>query len=275
MRALIPFLFVCITLSSNSVFAQQDPLLSQFWNVSTSYNPANSGLLYKQQAGINYRHDWGDALMASYNAKIDKFKSGIGFNYMNETNRLSKQNRFDLNYSYHFDLGNEKTLAIGAAAGINQLSLNPIYYPVSTSGSGFGFFANFGLAFKSKKLTLGLSSTQINELRIEEAYSKFTRSYYLSASYDFSLSDNFTLKPQLLFKANNGFHELNINLLAIYKKQYWLGITNRNRDSFCFMGGVDFKEKYRIGYSYDITVSRLNNGASLGAHEIVLGFLLK
>lgn len=275
MRTLIPFLFVCITLFQISVFAQQDPLLSQFWNVSTSYNPANSGLFHKQQAGINYRHDWSDALMASYNAKLDKFKSGIGFNYMNERNSFIKQNRFDLNYSYHLDLGKEQKLAIGTSAGMAQISYIPGYFNYTVSGKGSAFFVNFGLCYKTKKLTLGLSSTHLNEARIEQAYFKFTRNYYLSASYDFDLSDNFTLKPQLLLRTDTYFSSTDINLLAIYKKQYWLGITNRNRDSFCFMGGVDLKEKYRIGYSYDITVSRLNNGASLGSHEIVLGFLLK
>lgn len=107
MKRIIPFVFFSITLCQQSVFAQQDPLLTQFWNVSTSYNPANSGLFYKHQAGVNYRNQWQgingapNTLLATYNTKIDKYKSGIGFNYMYETIGSLKQHCFDLNYSYH------------------------------------------------------------------------------------------------------------------------------------------------------------------------------
>ncbi|MFN5417528.1 MAG: type IX secretion system membrane protein PorP/SprF [Flavobacteriia bacterium] len=275
MKKLKSTCFLLFAFSTFQSIAQQDPLFTQFWNTPTSYNPANAGLNYKHQAGVNYRNNWGNTLMASYNTKIEKYKSGIGFNYIYETNSAYAQNRFDLNYSYHFDLGNEKKLAFGTSVGIAHIAYIPGYHNNSVSGRGSAFIANFGLVYKAKKLTLGLSSTHLNEARIEEAYFKFTRNYYFSASYDFNLSDNFTLKPQLLFRTDASFHEANINLLAIYKKQYWLGITGRIRDSYSFMAGVDFKEKYRIGYSYDITVSKLNNGVSNGSHEIVLGFLLK
>lgn len=282
MKKLKSTCFLLFAFSTFQSIAQQDPLFTQFWNVSTSYNPANAGLHYKHQAGVNYRNDWGNTLMSSYNTKIEKYKSGIGFNYMYDAIGAFKQNKFDLNYSYQLDLGEEKKLSFGLSAGIVNLNFEPYWVApdpndplLPKNGQGIGFSSNAGIAFKSKKLTLGLSSTHLNEARIEEAYFKFTRNYYFSASYDFNLSDNFTLKPQLLFRTDGVFMSTDINLLAIFKKQYWLGISARNRDSYSFMAGVDFKEKYRIGYSYDITVSKLNNGVSNGSHEIVLGFLLK
>lgn len=261
--------------------AQQDPLLTQFWNISTSFNPATTGLSYKHQAGINYRNQWEkingapNTLFTTYNARIDKYKSGIGINYMYETIGELKQHRFDLNYSYHVDLGNEKKLAFGASVGFRELSFIPNYITELSPSQGFGFLSNFGIAYKTKNFNIGLSSTQINEAKIKEVGFSYSRHYFFNASYDFNLTNNFTLKPQVLLRTDGVFMSTDINLLAIFQKQYWIGVTSRSRNTFSFMGGIDLKEKYRIGYNYDITYSRLNNGVSSGSHEIVLGFLLK
>lgn len=64
------------------------------------------------------------------------------------------------------------------------------------------------------------------------------------------------------------------NLLVYYKKQYWLGVGYRTSDAICFMGGWDIKEKFRVGYCYDLTINQLSS-ISRGTHEIVLGFQLK
>jgi type IX secretion system PorP/SprF family membrane protein len=277
-----------ISIASTYICTQQDPIFTQFWNNSTVFNPASTGLFYKHQTGINYRNQWVNmngaptTIFTSYNTRIDKYKSGFGFNYMYETIGAMKQNRFDLNYSYQLDLGDEKKLSFGLSAGIVNLNFEPYWVGTDLndpllpkSGQGSGFSSSTGIAFKSKKLHLGLSSTQINEANIKEIGFKFARHYYINASYDFNLSGNFSLKPQILFRTDGTFMSTDINLLAIFKKQYWLGITGRSRDSFAFMAGVDIKEKYRIGYSYDITVSKLNNGVSSGSHEITLGFFLK
>jgi hypothetical protein len=40
------------------------------------------------------------------------------------------------------------------------------------------------------------------------------------------------------------------------------------------MGGWDIMEKFRVGYSYDLTLNKLKS-ISRGSHEIVLGLMLK
>ncbi len=135
--------------------------------------------------------------------------------------------------------------------------------------------SNFGITYKAKRLTLGLSSTKLVSVNLSDDKYSLARHFYLNGSYDINLSENFSLKPQFLIRTDLIFSAIDINVLAFYKKKFWLGISARNTETLCFMGGIDIKEKYRIGYSNDITFSKLNNGKTGGTHEIFLGFLLK
>ena len=52
----------------------------------------------------------------------------------------------------------------------------------------------------------------------------------------------------------------------------WYRHGIENPDAFIFMVGVQ-QDYFKVGYSYDVTVSELSNSV-YGAHEITLGFLL-
>ena len=78
--------------------------------------------------------------------------------------------------------------------------------------------------------------------------------------------------PNIIFQYQKGFMEMNI---GTYVKQGNLtfGAWYRNRDAFIVSFGVNTKS-FRLGYSYDITVSQLNNGVSGGSHEVSMGINL-
>jgi hypothetical protein len=66
-----------------------------------------------------------------------------------------------------------------------------------------------------------------------------------------------------------------MNLGAYVKyEMFTFGAWLRNRDAFILTAGIS-TNSLRIGYSYDVTVSRLTNQASGGSHEVSLGLYLK
>jgi type IX secretion system PorP/SprF family membrane protein len=81
------------------------------------------------------------------------------------------------------------------------------------------------------------------------------------------------LSPNIIYQNQNGFQQLNIGAYLKYES-FTIGAWYRNKDAFILTVGLT-TDKYRIGYSYDLTVSQLGNGVSGGSHEISMGFNLK
>jgi len=85
-------------------------------------------------------------------------------------------------------------------------------------------------------------------------------------------SSNTTLMPNVIYQYQNGFQQFNIGAYLKYEA-FTIGAWYRNRDAFIVSLGIT-TEKFRIGYSYDLTVSQLG-GISGGSHEISMGINLK
>jgi type IX secretion system PorP/SprF family membrane protein len=81
------------------------------------------------------------------------------------------------------------------------------------------------------------------------------------------------LMPNIIYQYQNGFQEFNIGTYLKYES-FTIGAWYRNRDAFIISLGIS-TDKFRIGYSYDLTVSKLGNGISGGSHEVSMGINLK
>ena len=82
-----------------------------------------------------------------------------------------------------------------------------------------------------------------------------------------------SIMPNIIYQYQNGFQELNIGTYVKYGN-FTVGAWYRNRDAFILCFGIT-TDKFKLGYSYDITVSKLGNGISGGSHEVSMGFNLK
>ena len=83
------------------------------------------------------------------------------------------------------------------------------------------------------------------------------------------------ISPNLIYQYQGGFHYFNYGLYLDWMPFLvgaWYRHGLENPDAFIFMVGAQH-DHFKVGYSYDVTVSELSNSV-LGAHEITLGILL-
>ena len=288
---LLAFIILFITAVKNT-HAQQEPLITQFWNAQNYFNTATVGLKFKHEAAIIYRNQWAKlnnnplSQLASYAVRLKKIHGGIGVNYVHETSGFSKTNKLKFNYAYHLKLKNEGIISFGLSAGVKIYNFTPEWVqpsipsdpalPVAFRDSKLT--TDFGLIYSKKRTTFGFSATQLNAPKFSGNSSltfQDARHYYVFANYIFGKEDGLQCTPQVLYRTDLNFNSLDVNLLISYKSTYYIGLTYRNRDAIAGIIGYDFRQKYRISFSYDVTQSALNNGVSGGSYEFVLAYRMK
>ena len=83
------------------------------------------------------------------------------------------------------------------------------------------------------------------------------------------------ISPNVIYQYQGTLHYFNYGLYLDWMP-FMVGVWYRNglenSDAFIFMVGVQ-KDFFKLGYSYDVTVSKLANNTA-GSHEVTLGFLL-
>ena len=267
--------------------AQQEPIFTQLDNTIHFFNPASSGFNYHIQSTALGRYQWSgvngapNAQFVNYSMKLKPLHGGIGINYLHETIGFSEYNRVKLNYAYHLVEFQGGQLSIGLSAGINNLKITPKWTPPSTvndpslptSSNDTRFTSDFGLMYKNDKLSVGISITQLNQARYSSGYRDALHGF---AYFDYliSLSSNWKLKPQLMISTDMNQVSSVMNVMAQLNNKFQFGIGYRSYESIDAMVGWDILEKYRIRYSYDLSIHSFSS-ISKGSHEICVGFLLK
>ena len=219
--------------------------------------------------------------------------AGIGFTVLND--RTGPLNRFAAygTYAYHLGIGPKTSLSAGISAGIKNTTLNTSKLTFDVPGdaavAGSGYLnklkpeLNLGLWLYSADYFLGLSAQNLigNELNFRKAGDtakvepgKLVPHVFLTGGYKYFLSDDISFLPSALIKyiPSTPF-SFDVNAKVQYRDFIWAGASYRYQDSWAAMIGLNISNAVNIGYSYDITTSRLNT-VSKGSHEIVLGFLL-
>ncbi len=83
------------------------------------------------------------------------------------------------------------------------------------------------------------------------------------------------VSPNLIYQYQGGFNYFNYGLYLDWMP-FIMGVWFRhgveNADAFIFLVGIQ-QPSFKLGYSYDVTVSKLSNQTH-GSHEITLGFML-
>lgn len=279
---------------SSVVYGQQDPVFSQQRSVTTSFNPAAAGSNERVCLNLAHREQWvgfDGAPSSSYFSADGAFsffgvEHGVGLSILNDAAGFNSDLGISLNYAYRIDLGNGK-LGIGMNLGVINKALDPEWITPDGLGdiqgdqhipqnkeSRVGFDMGLGIFYRSEDLFLGISTTHLNQARIqyENASPYLVRHYYVTGGYNLQLANPmFEIMPSFVLNSDGKANQLYLNTNVRYNKRFWGGVSYRAGDAIIAIAGLELFNGVRIGYSYDITVSKISKYSS-GTHEFTVGY---
>ncbi|MCE2865250.1 MAG: type IX secretion system membrane protein PorP/SprF [Cryomorphaceae bacterium] len=288
-------------------FLAQDPTFTQFYANPVYMNPALAGSSGCPRVALNYRNEWPQltgnyvTYAAAYDSYFKNISGGVGLVAMHDVQGQGtlQTSMIGASYSYYLKVNRKFRLMFGTQAAYYQKYLDWSkltfgdmidprrgfiyqtgdvprgngrrgFFDVSAGMVGFSKNFYFGAAFHhlnrpDESLILGQSRLPIKITGHIGANIKLgQRGRYSSTTF---------LSPNIIYQNQNGFQQLNVGAYLKYES-FTIGAWYRNKDAFILTVGIN-TDNYRIGYSYDLTVSPLGNGVSGGSHEVSLGINLK
>lgn len=298
MRLKITLLITLLTVvCANTLYAQWDAQLSQYWSVKTYYNPAFAGQSQNMESTLLHRRQWvgfDNAPVTSMMLMDMPFNflgksHGVGVSIINEKIGLFSNTTTSGQYTYKVNFGKGRFLNFGLQLSFANIDFDAggIYMPqdasgkfepndpaIPTGGSGKAFDGGLGVTWITPKYYIGLSSLHLWEpgFELDETHSSFIgRTYYLTAGYNIQLANPLiSLQPSTLVKADAAVYQIDLTGRLVYNKMFSGGITWRKDDGFVFLLGANIKN-FDVGYSYDLSTSAIGK-VSNGSHEICVRY---
>ncbi|MFM9027571.1 MAG: type IX secretion system membrane protein PorP/SprF [Bacteroidota bacterium] len=229
--------------------------------------------------------------------KTGKLKHALGGQLLvDQYGAFTRQNAA-LTYAIHLPMSKNYNLSFGTRVGLsnnvfdqskaqvlnvidNSLGYNDPTYDLYLGNSSNKFIMDIGAGFYlySKKLFLGISADHLSKDFVEfgSGTANFNTQLHMNATlgYKFPLNDNLTMMPAVLVKYMKPAPvSIDASLQFEYKEWLWAGVSYRHTDAVIGMLGMNINRMFKLGYSYDFSISRFND-FSAGGHELVLGIML-
>jgi type IX secretion system PorP/SprF family membrane protein len=298
---------LCMQLLLPNTIQAQDPQFTQFYANPLYLNPALAGSKLCPRLCVNYRNQWPNisgtfvTTSVSFDKMVDAVHGGLG---IIATSDAAGQGTIHTNtisgiYSYHQNLNRKVSLAAAMEVTYYQKSvdwskltfgdmINPVNGFVNQTAETPGLSSRNNIDFStgavitSDKFFAGFSVhhlTQPNESMYADGYSQLPMKLTGHAGMKIPLggqtgNPDIIISPNIIWQKQQDFQELNLGLY-LQKGPLVTGLWYRNADSFILLIGID-QGNFRVGYSYDVTMSRLTNSTA-GSHELSfsMGFACK
>ncbi len=283
------FIFI-LFLAAGNAFSQNEIPSTLFWNNYMHFNPAMTGLQYKQAANVQWRNQWTSVngaptvLWANYAQKIDKIHGAAGISYEYETIGFNQQHTALATYAFHLPVKN-MVLSFGTSLGaLTMLNNGNFVYPNNPNDPSLPkyrdsrFQVDLGAALHHEKWNIGISITQLNNSSILNNSDGYSANGHFNADYTLDLNPSWRLTPALHIYTDWVKSASHSSLMA-RRNNLWFGFNIQNiilgDRSYGGMLGYDFKEKFRVGYSLEYVDLQIYENTPNLTHEVVVSFLLK
>lgn len=302
-RFIIVFIKLTATLIISMVGRAQDPQFSQFYGNPMYLNPALTGNKICPRLTMNYRNQWPSipasftTISASYDQYSGLLHGGIGLSFMSDRAGAGILTNTMISgfYAYHMNLSSELTLQAGFQGTYQQITLDwykltfedpsqPMppslkkTFPDFSAGLLLGYQYSYYIGFAAHHLTQ--PSTGFIDPDADKQHMKFTvhagAIFDIGGTYYSGDSDKGTsVSPNILYQQQGDFRQLNAGLYATiypFTGGLWYRFNFQNSDAVIALLGFQY-DRFKVGYSYDYTVSGLTN-ATGGSHEVSVAFQL-
>jgi type IX secretion system PorP/SprF family membrane protein len=288
--------------------AQQTIQFSQYVFNGLAVNPAYAGYKEDLTLNLSSRIQWAgiNGAPQTGTASADGLTNNknVGLGLIATFDHLGPENTSSVyaNYAYRLQLDAEDTrrLCFGIAFGAVQYSIDGSKFNATDAGDGSvptGFESKltpdfrFGVYYYSAKVYFGASvfnllSSPVTNIIDNTTIIKQQRTVYLTAGTLVPVSEYIDFKPSLMIKEDfKGPTNLDLTGYVALNKIVWVGTSYRtgvaawnktnlqsgldNTDAIAAIAQFYINDHFRIGYSFDFTLSKLANYQS-GSHELSL-----
>ena len=292
----IALIFVSICLGATS-YSQQLPQITQHMINNYAINPAVSGMYDYYQVKTTIRNQWvgiTDAprttVLSIYGKKSERV--GLGGLVFNDQTGPTSRVGGSASYTYSFPLTRSVKMSFALSGGFTQfkitkqglniLNLNDrillggdVVRSAPDATFGFNMYGNkwyLGAAIPQLlSVNLNLMSDDYTRIYNEVSQANLERHFYVLGAYKHSFNPFWSIEPSLLLKSVKAAPlQADFGVKTTYDDRLWFGMDYRNNGEMAVLLGYSIKERYLIGYSYDIPSSDMSVSSS-GSHEFMIG----
>lgn len=299
---LLPVFFLLYQVS----VAQNSPVFSHFMFFKQLKNPASVGSENALDIAALYRAQWvgvkgnPSAQALSVQSPLNVLNSSAGIFIVNEMQGEERVTSAMLTYAYRHSF-KKVNLAGGLSAGILQRAIDGSKL-ISPEGnyesginhgddfipdklaSGISFDLNAGIYLNTKKMFAGISVNNIMESRSSLEWQNLKseirnpRYYTAMAGYRIKVGKKLNLLPSVSVETDFINTQAEFNTILQYKDNIYGGMSFRGfapdlKDAVVLMAGFRIFKNLKAGYSYDVSLSSLNE-ANSGSHEVYLRYTI-
>lgn len=282
---------IAISVSCGALWAQQDPLFTQYRSNMLTINPAYAGSREALTFNLLHRTQWvgiegaPTTQSVAVHGPLISDRLGFGLSLIHDKVGPTRQTGIYGDISGRVKVSEKGYLAGGVKIGANFFNSN-LTELILANGSDGNFAENVsktmpnvgvGIYYYTDDFYVGASMPKIikNELydngSVEGAVSE-KRHLFLNSGMVFTLSPLVKFRPTVMARVVGGAPlSFDANATFIFDDRFWVGGYYRLQESLGVLIDYNFTPQLKVGYSYDYTLTELQN-YNTGSHEIGLTY---
>ena len=295
MNNLYKYILVCaVMIWGNNVFAQTEPMYSQYMYNMLGVNPAYAGNREATSFNFFQRRQWvglagaPQTTSVSLDGAFNDNKLGWGVQAYDDKLGVERADGVNMMMATHIQVSDKGTLSGGLSMGLMNYRIDLLNVQGRYTPSDPAFYSNFnkwlpavglGIYYNTDKFYAGFSVPNVLKSRLtafdvmNSGIQKVNSTHlFFTSGYVFDVNEDVKIKPSTMIKAVGGAPiEADFNTNVWLKNVIGLGFSYRTGDAMVAMAEAQINNNLRVGYAYDITISPLkyyNNGS----HELMFRY---